>query len=232
MSRAAQLKVRVAARALARAGLVHAYGHCSLRLDAGHFLVCAAKPMALIGAADEGTIVPVHGELPEGVLGEVRIHQHIYRNQPDAGAVIRSMPPTVMSLSAARRTPRRLHGMGAYFADPVPLWDDPQLIRTEAQAAGVALAMDGGNAVVMRGNGLVIAAPSLEQAAVLTWYMEDAARTDWQLRAAGLDGQAAVLSAQEAQARAVGTGRIYERMWDYLTDGDPELSQFITQDQQ
>ncbi|MTV37199.1 class II aldolase/adducin family protein [Duganella radicis] len=224
--------MRVAARALARAGLVHAYGHCSTRLDAGHFLVCAAKPMALIMPDDEGVIVPVHGELPDGVLGEVRIHQHIYREQPDAAAVVRSMPPTVMSLSAARRTPRRLHGMGAYFTDPVPLWDDPQLIRTEAQAAAVARTMDGGNAVVMRGNGLVIAAPSLEQAVVLTWYMEDAARTDWQLRAAGLEAQAAVLSAQEARARAVGTGRIYERMWDYLTDGDPELSQITKQDAQ
>ena len=27
---------------------------------------------------------------------------------------------------------------------------------------------------------------------------------------------------EEAEARNTGTGRIYERMWDYLTDGDPE----------
>jgi len=32
-------------RALARAGLVHAYGHCSVRLDAHHFLVSPAKPL-------------------------------------------------------------------------------------------------------------------------------------------------------------------------------------------
>ncbi|CDG80901.1 class II aldolase/adducin family protein [Janthinobacterium agaricidamnosum] len=228
----AQIKVRVAARALARAGLVHAYGHCSLRLDADSFLVCAAKPMSLIGPQDEGVVVPVHGELPDGVLGEVRIHQHIYRSQPDAGAVIRSMPPTLMSLSAARCTPRRLHGMGSYFADPVPLWDDPQLIRSEQQAGALASTMHGGNAIVMRGNGVVIAAPSLEQAVVLTWYLEDAARTDWQLRAAGLNDQAAPLSADEAEARAVGTGRIFERMWDYLTAGDPELHHLTLQEQQ
>src|SRR3546814_8479519 len=42
---AQQRLVRVAARALARHGLVHAYGHCSLRLDERHFLVAPSKPL-------------------------------------------------------------------------------------------------------------------------------------------------------------------------------------------
>ena len=87
--------VRIAARSLARASLVHAYGHCSLRLDARYFLVCAAKPMGLINPGDPGTVVPVDGELPQGVLGEVRIHQQIYKNRPEVGGVVRSMPRDV-----------------------------------------------------------------------------------------------------------------------------------------
>ncbi len=39
--------VRRAARALANAGLVNAYGHCSARIDERSFLVCAAKPMGM-----------------------------------------------------------------------------------------------------------------------------------------------------------------------------------------
>jgi HCOMODA/2-hydroxy-3-carboxy-muconic semialdehyde decarboxylase len=221
-SAAQQRQLRIAARALARANLVHAYGHCSLRLDAGHFLVCAPKPMSLITAADDGVVVPVEGPLPEGVLGEVRIHQQIYRNRPDLGAVIRSMPPTVMSLSTARCTPQRRHGMGSYFPAPVPLWDDPQLIRTEQQAAGVAQAIGQGNVVVMRGNGAVVAAPTLEKALVLTWYLEDAARVELQVRSAGLEAQGVVLNDEEAALRATDAGRIFERMWDYLSAGDPE----------
>lgn len=219
-----QRRLRIAARALARANLVHAYGHCSLRLDAAHFLVCAPKPMALITQHDDGVVVPVDGPLPAGVLGEVRIHQHIYRNRPELGAVIRSMPPTVMSLSTARCTPQRRHGMGAYFSAPVPLWDDPQLIRTEEQAAGVARELGQGNAVVMRGNGAVVAAPTLEKALVLTWYLEDAARVELQVRSAGLAPQGAVLEEREAALRATDAGRIFERMWDYLTAGDHESS--------
>ena len=40
--------VRIAARAVARGGLAHAYGHCSARIDAERFLVCPAVPMGLV----------------------------------------------------------------------------------------------------------------------------------------------------------------------------------------
>lgn len=218
-----QSLVRVAARALARAGLVHAYGHCSLRLDAAHFLVCAARPMGLI-ERESGIVVDINGELPEGVLGEVRIHQHIYRQRPDVNAVIRSMPRDVMTLSAAGITPATRHGMGSYFSPGVPLWTDPQLIRTDAQAEGVATRLGKASAVAMQGNGAVIAAVSLEEAVVLNWYLEDAARIELQLRAAGL-GDAPVLDAAQCQQRATRAGRIFERMWEYLCAGDPEFSQ-------
>lgn len=221
-----QSLVRAAARALARANLVHAYGHCSLRLDQDHFLVCAAKPMGLITPSEEGTVVPVTGELPEGVLGEVRIHQHIYRHRPEVQSVIRSMPRDVMTLSAAGVTPLPRHGMGSYFAPQVPLWSDPQLVRTEGQAAGVAATLGSRPAVVMQGNGAVVAAPSIEEAVVLTWYLEDAARIELQLRASGLAG-APVLTAEQAAQRATSAGRIFERMWEYLCAGDPENAQVI-----
>lgn len=219
-----QALVRVAARALARANLVHAYGHCSARIDADHFLVCAARPMGLIEPGEPGTVVPVHGELPEGVLGEVRIHQHIYRLRPDVGGVVRSMPPTVMTLSTARVTPQPRHGMGSYFSPAVPLWDDPQLVRSDAQARGVAETLGAARAVAMRGNGAVVAAESLMHAVVLTWYLEDAARIELQLRSAGLANEGPTLALEEAARRAVGTGRIYERMWEYLSAGDPEAA--------
>ncbi len=217
-----QVLVRKAARALARAGLVHAYGHCSARIDAGSFLVCAPNPMGMIGPGEAGAVVPVDGPLPDGVLGEVRIHQRFYQRRPDVGGVCRSMPPNVMALSTMRRTPRPRHGFGAYFAPGPGLWDDPQLIRTDEQAVGVAEQLGDNRAVVMRGNGAVTAGESLEQAVVFTWYLEDAARVELEVMRCGEYDTAPTLGDEEAAARAVGTGRIYERMWDYLTDGDPE----------
>lgn len=218
-----QAQVRVAARALANAGFVHAYGHCSQRLDAEHFLVCAAKPMGLIQPGEPGTVVPVQGPLPEGVLGEVRIHQQIYQRRSDVNAVIRSMPMQVMSLSCAGLTPRLRHGMGAYFKDGIALWDDPQLLRSDAQAAALAEQLGRAQALVMRGNGAIVVAGSLVEALTLNFYLEDAARIELQLLAAGLADRAPLLSLDEATQRATSSGRIFERMWDYLTAGDAEL---------
>ncbi len=90
---AMQRMVRMAARAAGRHGLAHAYGHCSQRLDDERFLVCSARPMGLIGPHEAGIVVQVHRPLPEGVLGEVRIHQQIYARRPEVRGIVRGMPP-------------------------------------------------------------------------------------------------------------------------------------------
>jgi HCOMODA/2-hydroxy-3-carboxy-muconic semialdehyde decarboxylase len=220
-----QRQLRMAARALGRHGLAHAYGHCSVRLDAGHLLVCAARPMGLIAVGEAGQVVPVHGALPDGVLGEVRLHQHIYRRHPDIQAVARTMPPAVMALGTARRTPKARHGMGAYFGEGAALWDDPQLVRDDALACAVIDAMGTRNAVVMRGNGAVVAAQSLTELVSLTWYLEDAAKLELAVLAAGVENDSVVLTTAERERRATASGGIFERMWDYLTHGDPESHQ-------
>ncbi len=220
---AMQRRVRIAARAVGRHGLAQAYGHCSERIDAQRFLVCAAKPMALIQPSEDGTEVSVEGALPDGVLGEVRLHQQIYRRRPEVGAIVRCMPPALMALSTARLVPRPLHGPGTYFgADGAALWDDPQLVRDDAGAAAVAETLGQRCAVVMRGNGVVVAAPNLLQAVTLTWYLEDAARMELALRSAGLEGQGVRLSPEECARRATAAGGIFERMGHFLSAGDPE----------
>lgn len=219
---AVQRRVRVAARALGRHGLAHAYGHCSARLDAHTLLVCAPKPMALIEPSDMGSVVPIEGGLPSDVLGEVRIHQQIYRRHPAVGAVVRCMPPALMALGTAGLVPQVRHGLGAYLGGRVALWDDPQLIRDDASAAAVAEALASGHAIVLRGNGVVVAAATLLDAVVLCWYLEDAARLELTVRAAGLLAPSQVLSAAECDRRATRSGEVFERMGMYLSAGDPE----------
>lgn len=222
-SESLERQLRVAARSLGRHGLAHAYGHCSVRLDESHFLVCAARPMALIAPGEPGTVVPINAPLPEGVLGEVRLHQQIYRRRPHVQAVTRTMPPALMALGTARRTPKVRHGMGAYFGAGAALWNDPQLVRDDALAAAVIDAMGDSNAIVMRGNGVVVATDSLPKVVVLTWYLEDAARLELAVLGAGLEQASAVLNADERERRATTAGGIFERMWEYLCAGDPEL---------
>jgi HCOMODA/2-hydroxy-3-carboxy-muconic semialdehyde decarboxylase len=210
-----QALVRTAARALGRAGLVHAFGHCSLRLDADHFLVCAARPMELVGDLP-GTVCPVVGPLPDGVLGEVRIHQQIYRQRAEIGAVCRIMPPALMALSTQGVVPRPRHGIGAYFAE-LPLWPDPRLLRDDGAAAALAEMLGVAPAIVMRGNGAVVVAETLPKAATLAWFLEDAARVERDVRARGFAPDTGLLDPAETQDRQVWAGQVVARMWDWLT---------------
>ena len=210
--------VKVASRAIARAGLAHAYGHCSVRLDGHYCLVSPAKPLGLVSDSDVPTRVSIDGPLPAEVLGEVRIHQQVYRMRPEVGGIVRFQSPKLVSLSALGRTPSARHGFGSYFAPQPPLWRDPRLIRDDARAVAVATTLGAARAIVLRGNGAVAVGSSLQEACVLSWYLEDAARVELDVLACGIPGL--VFDADESAARATMQGRIFERMWDWLTSAD------------
>jgi len=211
-------RVRVAARAVARAGLVHAYGHCSLRIDPDHFIVSPAKPLGLVTPEDVVVVVPTHGALPPEALPEVLAHQYIYRQRRDVSGIVRFQSPNLTALSTLGLTPKARHGFGAYFAPSAPLHADPRLVRDSASAAALVEELGSARAIVMRGNGAVSVGNTLEEAVVMAWYLEDSARVELAVLGTGLDGQ--VLTPAEAQDRAVTSGRIVERMWDWLTRGD------------
>jgi HCOMODA/2-hydroxy-3-carboxy-muconic semialdehyde decarboxylase len=214
-------RVRLAARALARSGLVHAYGHCSIRTSPTEFLVSPPKPLGLVGPSDIPVPVATAGALPRGALPEVIAHQHIYRQREDVGAVARFQSPHVMALSALGRTPRALHGFGAYFAPRPPLHSDPRLVRDDVSAASLAGLLGAGRGIVMRGNGAITVGATLEEAVALAWYLEDAARVEMAALATGFEARE--FTGEEARDRAAASGRLFERMWDWMTAGDPEL---------
>jgi HCOMODA/2-hydroxy-3-carboxy-muconic semialdehyde decarboxylase len=209
--------MRLAARAMGRHGLAHAYGHVSIRIDAQSFLVSPAQPLGTVAVGTQGVVVPINGELPPGALPEVRIHREIYRRRPEVGGVCRFQSPALMALSALGETPRALHGLGSYFAPAPPLWPSVALVRDDASAVKVAELMGPAAAIVLRGNGAVTAGESLEEAAGLAFFLEDAARVEMALlpgRAAGLHPQP--YTAEEVTRRAVKAGALFERMWQFL----------------
>ncbi len=78
--------------------------------------------MGLINAGEDGTVVPIAGELPSGVLGEVCCHQQIYAARSDVNGICRIFPRNVMTLSTFRKTPRARLGFGSYFFPAPPLF--------------------------------------------------------------------------------------------------------------
>jgi HCOMODA/2-hydroxy-3-carboxy-muconic semialdehyde decarboxylase len=213
-------RLRMAGRALARANLVHAYGHASARLDAGSFLATPAKPLGLIARGESPVRCPTSGALPPEALPEILIHQQIYSRRGEIGGVVRFQSPHLMSLSTLGCTPRARHGFGAYFAPCPPLYANPRLVRDAASAVALVDQLGTARAIVMRGNGAVTVGATLEEALTMAWYLEDAARVELEVLATQQEGQE--LTPVEVRDRAVTAGRLIERMWDYLTAGDPE----------
>jgi HCOMODA/2-hydroxy-3-carboxy-muconic semialdehyde decarboxylase len=217
-----QRRVRQLARAIGRSGLTGPFGHCSLRLDPLHALVCAPRPMAAIGPGEPGTVIRFDAALPVGVLGEVRIHQQVYARRPEVGAICRFISPQITALAALGRTPRPRHGFGSYFSPSVPFWPQPALVRDEASAAGVAELLGDAPALVLNVNGAVTVGRTAEQALALAWFLEDAARVELAALSSGLADSVPTLSPEAARQRATWEGRIAERVWDYLLRDDPE----------
>jgi HCOMODA/2-hydroxy-3-carboxy-muconic semialdehyde decarboxylase len=213
-------RIGLAARALARAGLVHAYGHCSLRINSECFIVSSPKPLGLIDAGDAPVTVPTAGPLPPNALPEVIVHQNIYRRRSDVRGIARFQSPQLMALSTLGLTPRARHGFGAYFAPCPPLYPNPLLVRDPLGAQALVEQLGSARAIVMRGNGAVTVGTSIEEAVVMAWYLEDAARVELAVLGTGLKGLE--FTPSEVSGRAITQGRLIERMWDWLTAGDPE----------
>lgn len=195
-------------------------------MDEASFLVSPPQPLSTIPSNAMGIEVPLRGPLPDGVLGEVRLHREIYRRRGEVGGICRIQSPAVMALSALGMVPRALHGLGTYFAPSPPLWNGTALIRDDVSAAAVADTLRDAVAIVLRGNGAVVTGISLEIACANAFFLEDAARIELQL----LPARAAQLKileygAQEVAARATSAGGVYERMWQFLCFGDLEWEQ-------
>ena len=219
------LQVSLAARAIARHGLAHAYGHVSGRLDERTFLVTGPQPLGRTKIGSPLVACPIEGDLAPGALPEVRIHQQVYRTRPDVGGICRFQSPSVLALSALGRTPRALHGLGTYFAPSPPLWDDPALVRDPERAAAVVELLNGvatGRAVVLRGNGAVTVGPSVREAACHAHFLEDAARLELAVLATGLPP--VPYTEDQASKRGAGDQNLYDRMWDFLLGDDAEQS--------
>ncbi len=222
MNEEVEIQVRQASRALARAGLVGPYGHCSSRLNQSEMLVCAAKPMGTIRPGEDGTVVPISGTLPDGVLGEVRVHQQIYQRRPDVNAICRIIPPRVQAMSVLGRSPKARHGFSVFFYPEPPFFDDPTLMRSDEVASAVADKLGSFSGVILRANGAVVVGANIKQAVTLGVFLEEMCTIELAVLAAGESLIAPLLSEAEAAGRRTWAGRVAERMWDYLTDGDPE----------
>ena len=206
-------EVVAAGAALARAGLVDAFGHVSAR-DGDAARMTPPRPLGRLDGPDAlDTVALDVAELPAGVPKEAWIHLGIYARRPDVGAICRAQPAAVAAVAASGRPLVALHGQGAFVGSPVVVHDDARLVRSAAQGRDVAATLGASPAVILRGNGAVTVGSTPGEAAARMYVLERSAEIN--LRCADTATRRP-LRADELRAWEQVQVEILGRLWAYL----------------
>lgn len=218
MSELAQ-QVAFAARLIARAGLVEAFGHVSARRSEGGFLLTPTTPLVQTKAKDLIQL-DAAGRVTGGEKAlcplEAPLHAAIYSACHDVGAICRTHSAAAVIWASRGEVPPLVHGLGG-LSGVVTFHHEPQLVAT--LEAGRAAAGDLGayDCLLLHANGAVCTGAGLQEAVVRAWYLEERSRVaEHSTRARALTDSEAVLRARHYESEA-------QRAWDWLRVrfGDP-----------
>ena len=205
---------------LANEEVVDGYGHVSVRSPSNpnHYFLARAGAPALVTAADiteyDLESNPVTNTSVTGYV-ERFIHGEIYKARPDVMAVVHCHCPEVIPFANTSVPLQPMHHMGSFIGGGVPVFEirnaggeTDMLIRTPALGRALAQTLGDKSAVLMRGHGAAIAAPSLHVVVARAYYLNLNARL--QLQAVQLGGKVTYLDSEESKKAVTD----YERSWD------------------
>jgi ribulose-5-phosphate 4-epimerase/fuculose-1-phosphate aldolase len=157
-------------------------GHVSARIPGSDRILISPYGGGLrVGPEDMATMelsgrVVALGPARLAPPSEAPIHTAIYRRRDDVMAIAHIHPPLSTFFGIADTPIVPVHVSGAVFAGPVPVLDDPDLIKTDAQGERLARALGAHRAVLIRGHGAVTVGESVPAAFLASLYLEENAR--------------------------------------------------------
>jgi len=212
-----------ASHILARHGVVDGFGHVSMRHPhtADRFLISRSMAPALVTAADIMTL-----DLDGDPLDDDRapflerfIHAELYRARPDIGAIAHSHSPAVIPFGVVADVPLRpIYHMSAFLGEGAQLFEirdaagpaSDMLIRDAPLGRALANVLGDAAAVLMRGHGATVVAPTLKLAVFRAVYLELNARM--QADAMRLGPVTFLNAAEAANASRANEGQV-DRAW-------------------
>ncbi len=207
---------------LAANGVLDAYGHVSVRdsRNPNHFLLARHMAAGLVTPDDileydfEGKAVGVDASTG---YTERFIHGGIYQARPDVMAVVHFHAPEVIPFGITSVPLQPVFHMAGFLGEGVPIFDirksagpSDMLIRTVALGQALAATLSNKPAVLLRGHGAVVVAPSLHVVTGRAYYMTANARIQAQALQLG-GGKVTYLDPEEARRAAGQDG--FERAW-------------------
>jgi L-ribulose-5-phosphate 4-epimerase len=131
---------------------------------------------------------------------ETPLHVAIYRARRDAGSVAHFHARAATAFAVAGRPLIVASNAGAWFGGTVPVYDDPELVRTDALGQAVARVLGAARAVLLRGHGVVVMGEDVPDCVTAAIFLEESAE---RLRLAATLGEPREYTADEiARVRA------------------------------
>jgi ribulose-5-phosphate 4-epimerase/fuculose-1-phosphate aldolase len=204
-------------------GVLDAYGHVSVRSarDPKHFFLARHIPAGIVTRDDiieyDFDSKRIGGNTDTGYT-ERFIHGEIYRARPDVMAVVHCHSPEVIPFTVTGVPLRPMIHMAAFLGGPIPVFEirnsggiTDLLIRTPELGRALAKSLGDNTAVLLRGHGAVVVAPSLHVVAGRSYYLSINAKTQQQAILLG-GGKVTYLDPGESQKALPQDG--YERTWE------------------
>jgi ribulose-5-phosphate 4-epimerase/fuculose-1-phosphate aldolase len=179
--------VATAARVLAVAGLFDMHGHISMRDGeivyindrSSSRITTRPEQIAVVRLSDGGAVGD--REPPS----ETPLHVAVYRARPDVRSVAHFHPRYATALAVAGRPLIAASNAGAWFGGTVPVYEDPELIRTAALGEAVARDLGRARAALMRGHGAVVIGEDVPECVTAALFLEESAERLWLAYAIG-----------------------------------------------
>ena len=184
-------------RILAMEGVLDGYGHVSVRSERkpGHFYMSRSLAPELVAAKDiqeYGADSEPSGDARKPYL-ERFIHGEIYRQRPDAMAIVHSHSPSVIPFGIAKTRLRPVYHMASFLWSGVPVFDirrvredNDLLIRDRPLGKALARSLGPCACVLMRGHGMTVVGENLPEVVFRAVFTEMNAQL--QMQASGLEG--------------------------------------------
>lgn len=170
-----------------------AFGHISARIP-GTDLICMmghihdTERTLFDITTDELIVIDADGNVVDGLLeppGEFPIHTEVLRARPDVNCVVHCHPHWPVALSITRQDLIPVTYRAGIFFPRVPRFPDPRQIEQPEHGQAVAATLGSGRAVMLTGHGVVCVGENVQQAAVVTIDLADAARFQMEAMASG-----------------------------------------------
>ena len=211
-------------RILAHEGLLDGWGHVSVRVPGtpNHYLMARNVPAELVQAGDV-----LEYDLDSKPLGggnvalytERYIHGEIYRARPDVMAVVHTHAPPLIPFGVTRVPLKAMYHRAAFVAFGIPVFEirdtagmTDMLIRNSDLGRALAASLGDKPAVLMRGHGATVTAPSLPRVVGRTFFLS--LNATLQMEALRLGGEPVYLDPEEAKLIEAREGYGLARAWE------------------